>query len=177
MPSPTKKRNRFADRLRQWPPLPAEAPTRCCREASGQEGVTAELVAAIAAVTGTLAALITVFFAWRALVATGKTLGVARETLEDARREREILRLERVRVMVGELERLHRWGGDTRRREQTQDELATLLPSLGSYRRLPKTMALAHWNSKLENAEDLLDEARLEVDAAIEKRLRGDYPI
>jgi len=65
------------------------------------------------------------------------------ETLEDARQQRELLRFERVRGLVGELERQHRWGSDTRRREQAQDDLATLLPSLGSYRRLPKTMALA----------------------------------
>jgi hypothetical protein len=37
---------------------------------------------------------------------------------------------------------------------------------------LPKTTTLAHWNPSLEGAEDLLDAARLEVDAAIEERLR-----
>jgi hypothetical protein len=35
-------------------------------------------------------------------------------------------------------------------------------------------MALSRWDTKLENAEELLDEARLEVDAATEKRLASD---
>jgi hypothetical protein len=77
------------------------------------------------------------------------------------------------RGLVGALERQHRWGSNTRQREQTQDELVALLPSLSS-RELPRTMALSRWDTKLENAEELLDEARLEVDAATEKRLASD---
>jgi hypothetical protein len=117
--------------------------------------------------------VVAVFFAWKALGEARATTLIAREAQIAANREWELGRLERVRGLVGELERLHRWGDDTRKREQTQDELATLMPSLGSHRRLPKTMALAHWNPKLENAENLLDEARLEVDAAIDKRLQA----
>ena len=117
--------------------------------------------------------VVAVFFAWKALREARATTLIAREAQIAANRERELGRLERVRGLVGELERQHRWGGDTRRREQTQDELATLMPSLGSHRRLPKTMAVAHWDSKFENAEGLLDEARLEVDAAIDERLRA----
>jgi hypothetical protein len=54
--------------------------------------------------------------------------------------------------------------------------LGTLLPSLGSHHTLPKTTPLAHWNSSLEGGEDLLDAARLEVDAAIEER-RAEDPV
>jgi hypothetical protein len=130
-----------------------------------------QLVATIAAAVGALAALATVFLAWRALVAGGDTLAIARDTLNEAKQERDLHRLERVREAVGELERLNRFGGDTARRERVQDRLAALLPSLGGHRQLPKTMALAHWNPNLQGAEDLLDDARLEVDAAIKKRL------
>jgi hypothetical protein len=93
---------------------------------------------------------------------------------KDTRRERDLNRLEHVRGVVGELERLHRWGGDTARRERTQEDLGTLLPSLGSHHTLPKTTTLAHWNPSLEGAGDLLDAARLEVDAAIEERRAED---
>jgi hypothetical protein len=116
--------------------------------------------------------LVTVFLAWRALVAAKETIRLARESNVESRRERTLYRLERVRGLVGDLERQHRWGSDTRRLEQTQDELAALLPSLGSYQRLPKTMALSRWNT-LHNADDLLDEARLEVDAEIEGQLKA----
>jgi hypothetical protein len=112
-----------------------------------------------------LLGLVTVFIAWRALVAAQKTIAIAREAESEARRERDIHRLERVRGVVGELERLQRFGGDRARKERTQEELGTLLPSLGSEKRLPKTTTLAHWEASLVGAEDLLDAGRLEVDA------------
>jgi hypothetical protein len=117
--------------------------------------------------------VVTIFLAWRALVAARETVVLARESNEEAKRERTLYRLERVRVIVGELERLQRFGGDTARRERTFEELGTLLPSLGAHKLLPKTTTLAHWSPKLEGAEELLDAARLEVDAAIEKRLKA----
>jgi hypothetical protein len=108
-------------------------------------------------VAGTVTAT---FFAWRAVV-------VASKSHREAAREKRLARLERVRAVVGEMERLQRFGGPTDEKERVQEQLTTLLPSLGGVESLPGIAKAAHWHSTLEGAEDVLEEARLEADRAI----------
>jgi hypothetical protein len=101
-----------------------------------------------------------VFFAY-------KTVSVARDTLREARREQRLARLERMRTLVGEIERLHRWQAVPEEMERSKDRLAMLLRSAGGHERLPETAKLAHWAPSFDGAEDVMESARLELDRAI----------
>lgn len=76
-------------------------------------------------------------------------------------------RLERMRALVGQMERFQRFGGPTDERERVQEDLAMLLRSLGTPDELPNTWAVAHWDTGLIGAEQVLDSAQLEADHAI----------
>ena len=69
----------------------------------------------------TVAAL---YFAWRALETTRATLG-------DARREKVRARIEQMRAIVGEIERLSRWGGTLKEKELQKERLGTALGLMG----------------------------------------------
>lgn len=111
-----------------------------------------------------LLGLVTVFIAWRALVAAQKS-----RSLEKPR-----VRHGASGISIG-LSVCEGWLANSnacnvsvateREKSERRRELGTLLPSLGSEKRLPKTTTLAHWEASLVGAEDLLDAARLEVDA------------
>lgn len=72
-----------------------------------------------------------------------------------------------MRLVLGELERLKRFGGDTRKLEAAQEQLNLLVRSLGGEKTLPYTMRAAHWDPKFEDADFVLDEAQTELDQAI----------
>jgi hypothetical protein len=83
-----------------------------------------------------LATVVAVYFAWRSVI-------IARDTRREAAQEKRRARLERIRGAVGELERLKRWGGNSKELEIQKEQLSTLVPSVGA---LPATTALAHWH-------------------------------
>jgi hypothetical protein len=78
-----------------------------------------------------------------------------------------------MRAVVGELERLHRFGDSLSTnagqslKEHQKERLVTLLRAFrpGS---LPSTEVVAHWNPSYEGADDVLEAARLELDKAID---------
>ena len=106
--------------------------------------------------------LVVIFLAWR-------TVSVASETLREARREQRLARLERARAVVGEIERLNRWGGIAPEKELNKERLATLVRSSGGPKRLPETAKLASWHPSFKGAEELMEAARLELDEAIDE--------
>jgi hypothetical protein len=113
---------------------------------------------AILTLAATILTALATYFAWQAVT-------VASQARREAADEKRLARLESLRAILGELERLKRFGGDTRKLEDAQDRLGTLLPSAGGHRKLPATTG--HWHPRLENAEELLDAALAELDAAI----------
>jgi hypothetical protein len=112
------------------------------------------------------ATVVAVFFAWRTTV-------LALDSRREAKREQQLARLEQMRAGVGELERLHRFGGrlspDAAQvmKENQKERLVTLLRSFRSGS-LPGTEAVAHWSPGYEGADDVLEAARLELDKAID---------
>jgi hypothetical protein len=110
-----------------------------------------------------VATLGALYFAWKALE-------VARATRGDAMREKARARIEQMRAIVGEIERLSRWGGTLKEKELQKERLSTLLRSFrqGTF---PSTEVVAHWNPKYEGAEDQLEDARAELDKAIDAAL------
>jgi hypothetical protein len=69
------------------------------------------LVQAILTPAATALTALATYFAWQAV-------GVAREARQQADDEKRLARLETLRAAVGELERLKRFGGDTRKLER-----------------------------------------------------------
>ena len=106
--------------------------------------------------------LVVVYFAYR-------TVLIASETLRAAKREQRLARLERMRTVVGDIERLRRWGGTPPEKERKKEQLTTLLGSTRAASSLPETSKLAHWHPSFEGADDVMETARLELNAAIDE--------
>jgi hypothetical protein len=111
------------------------------------------------------ATVLAVLFAWRTTV-------LALDARREAKHEQQLARLEQMRGVVGELERLHRFRGAPPLKEHQKERLEILLRS---FRRgtLPSTEAVAHWQPLYRYAEDVLEAARLELDQAIDASISG----
>ena len=109
---------------------------------------------------------VSVIFAWLAI-------RVALETKHDADSEKRRARLLELRTILGEIYRLYEYGAPMPQRDKEKERLAAELRTVGGAKKFPKAAKIVDFAMPMGMLTDdgvkMLDEARTEVDEAIDK--------